>query len=423
MAATAASVDRRSMMGTPRPLGVRRPALHPSSLRSWLLLAPLLIFLSLGFLIPLLRMVQLSVYDPTLRNLLPATAPAITSWSGEALPGDPVYRALAQDLKAATEAQTIGIVATRLNTEISGIRSVVMRTARRLDGLATAAPRDWFTAQDPQWADIGTWRAIARLTQAITPSHYLAALDLTYDENGALAQREPNRRIHRALFLRTLAISAVVTLLCILLGYPVACVLTTVRPALRSYLFLLVLLPFWTSLLVRTTAWIVLLQSQGVINDALVGLGLIANDGRMSLIYNMTGTIVTMTHILLPFFILPLYSVMASIPPSYMQAALSLGARPAFAFRRVYLPCTLPGVTAGGLLVFILAIGYYVTPALVGGQSGQMISNVIAFHMQSSLNWGLASALGVLLFALIGVFFVLYSRLAGLATSDWISGS
>ena len=159
----------------------------------------------------------------------------------------------------------------------------------------------------------------------------------------------------------------------------------------------LVLLPFWTSLLVRTTAWIVLLQKQGVINDMLVWAGIVSDENRLALIYNPTGTLIAMTHVLLPFMILPIYAVMKSVPPIYMRAAMSLGASPLVAFFRVYLPQTMPGVGAGVILVFILAIGYYITPALVGGDSGTLISNLIAYHIQRSLNWGLASALSMLL--------------------------
>ena len=173
------------------------------------------------------------------------------------------------------------------------------------------------------------------------------------------------------------------------------------------------LVPFWTSLLVRTTSWIVLLQTQGVINDLLAAVGLIADDQRISMIYNMTGTVVAMTHVLLPFMVLPLFSVMRTIPPLYMSAAASLGASFLQAFWRVYWPQTLPGVAAGSLLVFILAIGYYITPALVGGQSGQLISNFIAYHMQTSLNWGLAGALGGILLVSVAVLYLLYDRLVG----------
>ncbi|MCB1473443.1 MAG: ABC transporter permease, partial [Rhodobiaceae bacterium] len=172
-------------------------------------------------------------------------------------------------------------------------------------------------------------------------------------------------------------------------------------------------LPFWTSLLVRTTAWIAMLQSEGVVNDILVTTGLVGDENRAQLIYNQTGTIIAMTHILLPFMILPLYSVMKTIPPSYMRAARSLGANSLTAFRRVYFPQTVPGIAAGTLLVFILSIGFYITPALVGGQDGQMISNLIAFHMQSSLNWSLAAALGGILLASVLILYWLYNKLVG----------
>ena len=166
-----------------------------------------------------------------------------------------------------------------------------------------------------------------------------------------------------------------------LLGYPVAHLIAHAPSRRANLLLALVLVPFWTSLLVRTTAWIVLLQQQGVLNDLLVAIGLVPDGGRLAMVYNMTGTAVAMTHVLLPFMVLPLYAVMRGIPPQQMSAAASLGAGPWQAFRGVYWPQTLPGVGAGSLLVFILAIGYYITPALVGGQSGQLISNLIGLEV------------------------------------------
>ena len=205
-----------------------------------------------------------------------------------------------------------------------------------------------------------------------------------------------------------------ITLLCLAIGYPLAWGIAHAPPGRRNLLLVLVLLPFWTSLLVRTTAWIVLLQRQGVVNDLLVWLGLIADDQRLTMIHNMTGTLVAMTHVLLPFMVLPLYSVMSGIPPVQMQASASLGANWWRGFRTVYLPQSMPGVGAGCLLVFILAMGYYITPALVGGQSGQLISNFIAYHMQTSLNWNLAAALGSILFVAVLGLFVVYDRVLGL---------
>lgn len=149
-------------------------------------------------------------------------------------------------------------------------------------------------------------------------------------------------------------------------------------------------------------------------NDIFVAIGLIDDDNRLQMIHNQTGTLIAMTHILLPFMILPLYSVMKTIPPSYMRAARSLGATPWTAFWKVYVPQTLSGIGAGGILVFILSIGYYITPALVGGQTGRFITNFIAYHMNVSLNWGLAAAIGSILLGIVLVFYLLYNRVVGI---------
>ena len=209
-------------------------------------------------------------------------------------------------------------------------------------------------------------------------------------------------------------VAGLVTAICLLLAYPVANLLAGLPPRKANLLMVLVLLPFWTSLLVRTTAWIVLLQKQGVINDILVGAGMVSDENRIALIYNQAGTLIAMSHVLLPFMILPIYAVMKTVPPTYMRAAASLGATPLTAFLRVYLPQTMPGVGAGVILVFILSLGYYITPALVGGDSGSLISNMIAYHMQKSLNWGLAAALSTLLLAGVLVLYWLYDRIIGI---------
>ena len=164
----------------------------------------------------------------------------------------------------------------------------------------------------------------------------------------------------------------------------------------------------------RTSAWKVLLQQQGVINDVLVWVGLVANDDRLVMINNQFGTVLAMTHILLPFMILPLFSVMKTIPPSYLRAAKSLGASNWTAFWRVYFPQSVPGIGAGSILVFILAVGYYITPELVGGTKGTFISNRIAFHISSSLNWGLAAALGAILLGFVVLLYWVYDRLVGI---------
>ncbi|MXW65771.1 MAG: ABC transporter permease [Gemmatimonadales bacterium] len=382
-------------------------------LRAMGLVLPLLIFLGVTFLAPLGTMLLRSVYDPVVADALPATLTALRGWDGEGLPPEAAYEAAAREIGAAREARTLGQVASRANRLQSGLRGVFTRTGRDLREVTEGPWREAMAAIDSAWVDPGTWHAVRAAGERFTARHYLNALDMQRLADGSVARQPEERRIYLPLLWRTLLVSLAITVFCLVLGYPIAHLIAHARPRRAGLLLALVLVPFWTSLLVRTTSWIVLLQTQGVINDLLVAIGLIGDDGRLSMVYNMTGTLVAMTHVLLPFMVLPLYSVMRSIPPLHMRAAASMGATPAQAFRRVYWPQTLPGVGAGSLLVFILAIGYYITPALVGGSSGQLISNMVAYHMQTSLNWGLAAALGALLLVGVLVLYLLYDRLVG----------
>ena len=384
---------------------------------------PLAAFVGVTFVAPLGAMLTRSVHMPVVADALPETLRLLGEWDGSALPGETVFRALGQELLAARDARTLGQVATRVNRVEGGLRSVLTRTARRLrtaapsleaaSGGATSAWRDAMVDMDDAWSEVATWNAIRRAGERFTGRHYLHALDLDEAPSGGIVAQPEDLRIYLPLLGRTLMVSLAVTALCLVLGYPVAYLIAHAPPGRAPLLLLLVLVPFWTSLLVRTTSWIVLLQNEGVVNDLLVAVGLLDDDGRLAMIYNMTGTMVAMTHVLLPFMVLPLYSVMRTVPPEYMRAAASLGATFPAAFRRVYWPRTLPGVAAGCLLVFILAIGYYITPALVGGRTGQLISNMIAYHMQQSLNWGLAAALGGILLVCVLALYLLFDRLVG----------
>ena len=405
-----------------------------AGLRAWALVVPLAAFIGVTFVAPLGAMLTRSVHTPVVADALPETLRLLGGWEGSAAPGEPVFRALGQELLAAREARTLGQVANRVNRVEGGLRSVLTRTARRLrtgapspeavPGAETPADatrtgdgpapwRDAILGMDEAWSEVATWRAIERAGERFTGRHYLHALDLDEAPDGAIVAQPEDLRIYLPLLGRTLLVSLAVTALCLALGYPVAYMIARAPPERAPLLLLLVLVPFWTSLLVRTTSWIVLLQTEGVINDLLVAVGLLDQDGRLAMIYNMTGTMVAMTHVLLPFMVLPLYSVMRTVPPEYMRAAASLGASFPAAFRRVYWPRTLPGVAAGCLLVFILAIGYYITPALVGGRTGQLISNMIAYHMQQSLNWGLAAALGGILLVCVLALYLAFDRLVG----------
>ena len=383
-------------------------------LRAVGLVLPLVAFIGLTFVAPLATMLSRSVYDPVVADALPETLRLLQAWDGAQPLPEPVFEAVARELSRAREARTLGRVAARINRVRGGLRTVITRTARRLRDAESPSWRDTLVGVHAAWDDVQTWHAIRQAGQRFTDRHYLHALDLERQIDGRIAPRPVEFRVYLPLLWRTLAVSLSLTGLCLLLGYPVAYLIAHSPPRRANLLLLLVLVPFWTSLLVRTTAWIVLLQTQGVVNSALVALNLIADDSRLAMIYNMTGTVVAMTHVLLPFMVLPLYAVMRTIPRLHMSAAASLGASTTQAFWRVYWPQSLPGVGAGSLLVFILAIGYYITPALVGGRSGQLISNMIAYHMQSSLNWGLAAALGGLLLAFVLVLYLAYNRLVGI---------
>ncbi len=400
------------------------------SLKAWLLVLPLLAFIGVTFIVPLGSMLTRSVHAPVVAGALPETLALLRGWDAAGLPGEAVYAAAAREIRTARETRTLGQVATRINRLKSGLRGVLSRTARQLRSIGPqpgnheperagqmpdeATPwRDTLLGIDDAWGETDTWLAIRRAGERFTARHYLNALDLTQSADGSVVSQPPELRIYLPLLGRTLLVSFAITVLCLVMGYPVAYLIAQAPPKRANLLLLLVLVPFWTSLLVRTTSWIVLLQSQGVVNDLLVAAGLLGDEDRLAMIYNMTGTMVAMTHVLLPFMVLPLYSVMRTIPPDYMRAATSLGGTFFQAFRRVYWPQTLPGVGAGSLLVFILAIGYYITPALVGGRTGQLISNMIAYHMQQSLNWGLAAALGGILLVCVVVLYLAFDRLVG----------
>lgn len=388
--------------------------LRSARIRATALTLPLLGFVGVTFVAPLGSMLVRSFYEPQVADALPGTLAELEAWDGASVPSENAFRMLATELRMLDAQRKLGAVATRINRLESGLRSTIMDTPKTLGSADPSSWRDAVIAADPAWGEAKAWLAVRRAGERYTLRHFLNALDLDRDPSGDIVPQPPERRIYVPLLLRTLAVSLVITFACLILGYPVAYLIANASPGKSNLLLLLVLVPFWTSLLARTTSWIVLLQNQGLVNDLLVAVGIVGEDGRIALVYNMVGTLVAMTQILLPFMILPLYAVMRSISPSYLRAASSLGATFRQGFVRVYWPQTLPGVAAGSLLVFILSIGYYITPALVGGRTGQLISNMIAYHMQQSLNWGLAAALGVVLLACVMLLYLVYNRLVGI---------
>ncbi|MCL4744126.1 MAG: ABC transporter permease [Burkholderiaceae bacterium] len=397
------------------PLRLRRAlrrAQRARVLMGLALIAPLFLWIVVNFAVPVAILLFKSVDDREVILVLPRVVKAVAAWDGNELPPETAFAALAQDLREAHDARTLHIAAKRLNNERPGFQALLNRTARALPADAPASWKEQLRTFDERWVAIDTWRVLARTASPWTPVHLLSALDLKLDDNAELARVAPDRRVFLTAWGRTFWIAGVVTLVCVVLGFPLAHLIATAPPRLGNVLLVLVLLPFWMSLLVRTSAWLVLLQTEGVVND--VGINLRLWSERIQLIHNRTGLYVTMTHILLPYIVLPLQAIMKRIPDSYWRAALSLGANPLTALARVYLPLTLQGVGSGALLVFILAIGYYVTPALVGGPNDQMISYYIAFFTNVTLNWQSASALSVWLLLLTFAVFAIFKSVFGL---------
>lgn len=389
-------------------------ALNRRRLIAFLLVAPLLAFVIFAFFAPVATMLHRSVHNPTVIELIPGTLELLQGWSGEGTPGEAVLTSMAVDLKRLARERTSGKLAEELNRGLPGTSSVVKSTARKMrradDAELQANGAALLLAAHDKWAEPLLWSTLREVGRSYSERNFLTALDLEKDPEGGVRQRE-SARIYIQLYGKTLKIAVIITVLTLLLGYPLAYVISGMSAKVAGIMLIFVLLPFWTSLLVRTTSWIALLQTNGVVNSFLMGVGITGEPFEM--MYTEFATIVAMTHILLPFMVLPLYSVMRGIDPSYVRAALSLGSGPIAAFIRVYFPMTLPGLSAGALLVFIISVGYYITPALVGGTDGQMISNIIAFHMQQSNNWELAAALGTLLLFLIIVLYWVYDRLVG----------
>jgi putative spermidine/putrescine transport system permease protein len=216
--------------------------------------------------------------------------------------------------------------------------------------------------------------------------------------------------VYLRVFWNTVVIAGSVTALCLIIGYPVAYTMAHAGERGRRFLVFVILVPFWTSLLVRTYAWLVLLQQNGLVNSALVGSGLLAEPAQ--LVYNRLGVLIGMVQVELPFMVLPLYAVLSRIHPRYGQAAATLGAPPMTEFSRVYLPLSLPGVFTGCALVFITSLGYYITPALLGGRQDLMIAQLILIQIGDFGNWGLAGALAIILLFGAAVSLALLYRMA-----------
>ncbi|AET92242.1 ABC transport system, membrane protein [Burkholderia sp. YI23] len=383
-----------------------------------LLIAPLAIFMAVFFITPIVSLMTRAVWDPVVAVAFPQTARALAGWREGAPPPADAYAAVARDIVEADAAGTLGEAASRLNQDASGMRALMLRTRRHLDELAVngtplATPADAkreLIATDPRWGDANTWNVLSRAVRPLTAAYLLRAVDHRSAADGSIVAMSADEGAYVPILARTFWISLIVTAIVVALGYPLTYWLAQLPERRQRRVLMAVLIPFWTSILVRICAWMVVLPREGLVNK--IGMSMHLFDSPLALLYNRTGVIISMVHILIPFMVLPLFAVMRGIPSTYQRAAISLGSHPFGAFWRVYVPQTAPGVAAGALLVFISALGYYIAPALLGGAGDQMLSYYVAYFTNTSINWGLAAALSVLLLVATALLFAVYRLLA-----------
>ena len=374
---------------------------------SYVLITPLLLFMIAVFLVPLGMVMWRSVSDTELITALPKTAAVLDQWNGINLPPEAAFDTLANEIKDVPPV-SLASLSRRLSYESPSARELLTGTKRKIGDAAPGTGRERLLATDERWGESSTWQIMKRANGPVNTYHLLSALDLKNDYGNGIVASRPEGAIYRGIMSRTFSIAAITTIVCIILAFPLCVFLAGRSDRTRNLLLIIVLLPFWTSILVRTTAWIVLLQDRGVINIVLQNLGII--DQPLGLLFSRTGVIIAMVHVMMPFLIFPLLGSMRAVDPRLMRAAASLGARPLYSFFRVYLPQVVPGLMAGAMLVFIITIGFYITPALLGGPGDQMVGYYISMFTTATLNWGLASSLGLFLLIITAVLFTLQRR-------------
>ena len=441
--------------GVPLKVSLKK-SLRRTKIRSFLLLLAPLLFLLIMFVTPIGSLLSRSIDDVDINRVLPETFAQYELWEDKTIiPSEEMFAAVINDIRMTHKVEDsngknigknlLGKAGTRMTYEFSGWRSLLLKTVKSATKVNKRSkeevkPYSWeapykekMIKRDKRWGKVEFWQSLGAMKDPYTLGYYLNAVDLRYDANKNIIEKKEHLKIYKTIWMRTLQVSLMVTIFCLILAYPVSYLLATLPMRTSNLLMICVLMPFWTSLLVRIVAWMIMLQQNGVVNDTLVGIlpcfeGMVnlpffgetnidlcfGDEDRIPMMYNFTGTIIVMTQVLLPFMILPIYSVMRGVPPSYMKAAQNLGATPTRAFIRVYMPQSVPGIGAGCILVFIVAIGYYITPELVGGKDGLMIGNFVAREMQTTLNWGLAAAMGAMLLAAVLILYWAYDRLIGI---------
>ncbi|MBL8708865.1 MAG: ABC transporter permease [Rhodospirillaceae bacterium] len=397
------TTSTRPQTAIDRAPGNWRPAfsrlLANRDLRLFLLVLPLLAFVVVTVVVPVAQFLYRAVDNDLLAENLPLTAASLASWApDQGVPGEASFRALAHDIHNAREAGTLGQVAQALNQQITGVRNSFIKAALLVDEPDGVTPEELMQAI-PALGETPLWALLQSAGSRWTDFYLLQSIDLERNAGGEIINVSADRAIFREIIWRTVVISVNVTLICILLSLPVAHVLANARAPWSNLLLALVLFPLWTSLLVRTVSWIIILQGEGPVNATLLFLGIV--DEPLRLVYTRGSLYIAMVQVLLPLMILSILSVLLKLPKELLRAATSLGANWWQGYWRVLLPLLSPGILTGSAIVFVFALGYYITPTLIGGPRDQMLSSYVAQFTNKTLNWGLAGALAVQLMALL----------------------
>jgi len=384
-------------------------------IKAFLLVSPLLLFVLVFFVTPICIILIKGIYNPKVKTLLPNTVISIQNYNyKQPFPNEEILKVFVKELQNVSKDGTSGILAEELNRQVPGFGSTIKKTARKLKKIDIndiESNKEYLLNITKRWENPKYWMSLKRSQSGFTLTNILSALDLEFNLKGVIQQKEESSQIYLPILLKTLYMAFLITIITMILAYPTSYYLSTLSKSKANLLMIFVLLPFWTSILVRIVSWITLLQEKGVANDLMMYFNII--NQPLDMMFNQFATVITMTHILLPFMVLPLYGSMRAMDKTYLKASSSLGANPITTFFKIYFPLTISGLSAGAILVFIISVGYYITPALVGGVDGQMISNMIEFHMRTSNNWELASAMGAILLFITIVLYWTYNKLVG----------
>jgi putative spermidine/putrescine transport system permease protein len=377
--------------------------------RRALLAFPFLFVLLVGAA-PIIGFLHIGVDNSGLSGTFNRTLPMIRSIDQSFKPTPDQIRALIDDLTDVRRKESAGILLRELNQVDPILQRSVGKILRSSDDELQNERKDpvRFLVTHPDWDSADSWLTLSRLRGNWTSRYLIDALDMKADSSGKIVQKPADESIFRAAMLRTLEISAVVTVLCVLFGYPLAYLMVNSSGRVAGAVLLLIVIPFWTSVLVRSTAWLLLLQDTGFVNSFLTVVGLI--DAPLKLAYTRTAVYLAMSQVLLPFAVLPIASSMLAVRKETLMAASIHGASFAQTFARVYVPQTVPGIASGALLVFVFSLGFYVTPLLVGGGGDQMVSTYIAQAVNETLNWPRAAALSSFLLAVVVAIYVFFNR-------------